>query len=204
MPEWWTTYVGPAAPIIGGTVGALIGATVTYLLVQKRKRIVFIAGKSESLTDSLKARGGEIAKVSINKQELDSLNRAEVHAINSGNTPISNCSFEILLPGEHAFINPSLNASSLLLQTAVLIQVTAVKRYTAVKLTIPFFNPKERLEVAIFFDGKLVEPEVMCRIEDVRCKVRRGLNVDSFLDDYVPNTLWAAVGRGVLRALINK
>ncbi|MGJ5141636.1 hypothetical protein ACQR1V_26890 [Bradyrhizobium oligotrophicum] len=202
MPEWWITYVGPIAPIIGATFGALIGAAVTYVLVQKRKRVIFFAGKSESLTESLKARTGEIAKVTINKQELNSLNRAEVHAFNSGNTSIANFSFEILIPGLHQFVQPSLNASSLLLQTDVLIKVSSVEQYSSIKLTAPFLNPKERLEVAVFFDGKLVEPEVMCRIEDVRCKVRRGLSIDSYLEDFGPNTILGAIGRGVIKGLI--
>jgi hypothetical protein len=204
MPEWWTLYVGPIAPIIGATVGALIGAAVTYTLVQKRKRVILFAGKSESLTDSLKARSGEIAKVTINKQELDSLNRAEVHAYNNGNTSIANFSFEIFLPGPHKFVQPSLNASSLLLQTDVLMKVASVEQYSSVRLTAPFLNPKERLEVAVFFDGKLVEPEVMCRIEDVQCKVRRGLSIDSYLEDFGPNTFLGAVGRGVMKGLISR
>ena len=47
MPEWWMTHVGPAAPIIGAIIAACIAAAVTYWLVQKRKKIIFIAGKSE-------------------------------------------------------------------------------------------------------------------------------------------------------------
>ena len=107
-----------------------------------------------------------------------------------------------MLLGPHEFIQPSFNASNLLLQTAVLLTVSSVKQYTSVKLAMPFFNPKERLEVTIFFDGELVEPEVMCRIEDVHVKVRRGLDINSFLDDFVPHTLWSAIGRGILKALL--
>ena len=72
------------------------------------------------------------------------------------------------------------------------------------RLTAHFLNPKELLEVAVFFDGKLVEPEVMCRIEDVQCKVRRGLSIASYLEDFGPNTLLGAIGRGVMKRLISR
>lgn len=82
MPEWWSLFVGPAAPTIG-RLNRRRHHGCNYLLFRlKRKRVLFIVGKTESLTDALKAKGGDNVKVSINKQELDTLNRAEVLAIN--------------------------------------------------------------------------------------------------------------------------
>lgn len=204
MPEWWSLFVGPAAPIIGGLIGAGITAAITYFFVLKRKRVLFIVGKTESLTDALKAKGGDNVKVSINKQELDTLNRAEVLAINNGNTAISNCSFEIVLDGKHTWVTPSLNASSVLLQSAVLIKVSTVDQYSTVMFTVPFFNPKEHLAVEIFFDGKAVQPHVWCRIEDVQVRTRYGIKIDTYLDDLLPNTLWARLARAALKVLLKQ
>ena len=117
------------------------------------------------------------------------------------NTAISNCSFEIVLDGKHTWVTPSLNASSVLLQSAVLIKVSTVDQYSTVMFTVPFFNPKEHLAVEIFFDGKAVQPHVWCRIENVQVRTRYGIKIDTYLDDLLPNTLWARLARAALKVL---
>jgi hypothetical protein len=172
MPE-----LGPIAPILGGVVGALIAATVSYFFVFKRRRVVFWIQKTRNLTDGMKP----FVAVAVEGSEVVELNRASVMVENSGNAALKDFEFEVRIPGHHGNCVAKAESSNPLLERAV----SVGKSYSSaseilVKVVVPFFNPKETFEVVLFFDNEADECEVRCRMEETTVTIRRGLPRSGF------------------------
>jgi hypothetical protein len=69
-------------------------------------------------------------------------------------------------------------------------------------ISMPYLNPKESVEVVLFFDDAVEECKVFCRMEDVKVKIRRGGTLlKQIFDERVPTTPLSFV-MALLRALI--
>jgi hypothetical protein len=175
MPEWWTSSVGPLAPIVAALVSAGIGAAITFLFTHKRKRLAFTIRKSEDLTSPLRQHHGLIS-FRFGLREVSSLNRAVVRVRNTGNTTIKDVKFDITLFGSHPFY-----LSEVSLRDPAMVRGIKTERpmgdssnSPALNVTADFLNPKESFEILIYFDGEVEQPDVYCRMEEVKIIKRQG------------------------------
>jgi hypothetical protein len=174
MGDWWTSTIGPAAPIVGALLSAIIGGAITLLIVHKRKKLTFIVRKSEDLTAPLKQHHGLIS-FRFGLRDVNSLNRAAVRVRNTGNTTIKDVKFSVLIFGTHAFhiSEISLGDSAIVrgIQTAWSVPDNADT--PTLYVSADFLNPKETFEVLIYFDGDVEQPDVSCRMEEVKVAIRQ-------------------------------
>jgi hypothetical protein len=164
----------PFITILGPIIGAIIGAVVTYFIVVKRRKASFSISKSEDVTLPLHREHRNIV-FKIGNQEMTNLNRASILVKNTGNTVISNFQFDIEVPGVHRNALADKLSENKQLHDAIDIEFDQPLRPTGplFHIKVPFFNPKETFEVVLFFDGITTDCNVRCRMEDLRCKIRR-------------------------------
>jgi hypothetical protein len=167
MDAFWQT-IGPLSPIIGGVLGAAIGAIITYVVVVKRKAVVIRIAASEDITRPLLGEN-DFMIFKIGDRELLNLNRAEISVRNTGSAAIKDFTFEIAVPG-----SPKNCIAKVATQNDNVGHAVEVKRKgTAIfDVAMPFFNAKESYVIAVFFDGKVEHCKVRCRIEDVSAKIK--------------------------------
>lgn len=174
MPEWWSSTVGPAAPIIGALLSAIIGGVITLVFIHKRKQLTFTMGKSEDLTSPLKQHHGLIS-FKFGLREVSNLNRATVRVKNSGNTTLKDVKFDVMIYGSHPF-----HISEVSMRDANLLG--AIKTDWGIdgssnpklSVSVDFLNPKETFELLMYYDGEPEQPTVYCRMEEVRVKLKTG------------------------------
>jgi hypothetical protein len=164
-------YIGPLAPIIGGFVGASIGAFVTYYLVLVRKAVTFLVGKSEDITLPLRQEH-DFIEFKIGDRTLLNLNRASVIVRNSGNGAITDFCFDIEIPGRHPHYLAKLVTNDVDLRNSVKISWDEPPESRSLfHIRTGFLNPKEGYEVVVFFDGPTDDCNILCRMEGVKCKI---------------------------------
>jgi hypothetical protein len=196
-------FVGPLAPIIGAIVGALIAAIVTYSLVVKRKSVVFWIRDTEDLTSSLRKHHHAIL-FKIGEIETANLNRATVSVSNVGNVSVPNLKYEIVVPGTHQVALAEAGTENFQLRQEIVITGTNRNADPAFTVSVTFLNPKESFDVEIFFDGRMTNCEVYCRMEELKVKVRKG---GSVIDEAVefgggPEAMMGALIVASLRRLV--
>jgi hypothetical protein len=172
--SWWIAYA-PFVTVAGPIVGALIGAGVTYLLVIKRKTVLFVKSPSEDLTLPLHQNLQRISH-KIDDREVLNLNRGMIHVLMRGNTSIDNFKFEIIIRGVHDFVLSQVTSLSDQLSNGVKFdyrKIRTAKPADVIAVSLPFLNPKEGLTVSVFFDNETVDCEVDFRMPDVRADFLR-------------------------------
>jgi hypothetical protein len=189
-----TQYL-PIITIFGPIIGALIGAAITLRFVVKRKRVTFYLYRTEDLTSELRKKLSVVV-LRLNNRDVTELNRGTVMVRNSGNAPIINFQFDIMIPGEHELrLADKFSEDSNLHQAIDIAWDDPASTYNhRFKIKVPYFNPKENFTISVFFDKNPDDLAILCRIEDVKCKIRD--------PDYIySNTLSAAFLRGLLRGI---
>jgi hypothetical protein len=166
---------GPIAPIVGAIVGACITAGVTYFFIYKRKVVTFWVSETEDLTLPLRQHHSFV-RFKVGDSELANLNRARVVVKATGNTAISNLTFDIEIPGAHPMYLAEHHAESPKLYHAIQIDWDKPPKTSDPRfhITVPFLNPKEKFDILVFFDERSDRCNIHCRIEDVRAPVKRG------------------------------
>jgi hypothetical protein len=171
--------LGPVAPVLGGIVGALITAVVSYFFIFKRRRVTFWIQNTRNLTEGMRP----FVAITMEGSEVIELNRASVVVENSGNTSLKDFEFEVRIPGHHGNCVGKAESTQPLLERAVKVEKShSSTSEILVKVLVPFFNPKEVFEVVLFFDNKADECEVRCRMEETDVKIKRGLPRSGFQD----------------------
>jgi hypothetical protein len=171
-------------PVVA-TVGPIIAAIITLVVTrrwQKMKRVTFWAEPSEDLTLPIK-ESGQLVVVEIGQYRGFDLNRGVVTARNSGHAAIKDFTFQIRIPGEHELLLAEVGSEKKELAAAARItrEQSGPLKVTfnpIFRVEVPFFNPEEIFEVILFFDKGVKRCEVSCRMEDVRCKIKRGKKRD--------------------------
>ena len=80
------------------------------------------------------------------------------------------------------------------LYKAITTEWVVLDNFLRLKISVPFFNPKEHFETKILFDGEPDDLWIECRMEDLKCKVKRPFNLEG-------ETFSAAFVRGVIKGL---
>jgi hypothetical protein len=201
------TLLGPLSPIIGAVIGAVIASLVTYFIVVRRQYLMFWILKSNDIAFPLRQQAmllRQFFSIKIGDREFHNLNKSTVRVKNIGNIAIQHLSFDVVIPGEHTAVAVA-SARNLDLRRSVQVE----SKYDDIKIPIDpmyaistsYLNPKESFEIALFFDGKVDECEVYCRMEDVKIKIRRGGTlVEQIFDDRVPTSIGAKFVRYLLFA----
>ena len=183
----------PIAPIIGAVIGASIAAFVGYFFLQKRKQVLFFVEGTEDITSPLRRQHGLIS-FKFGLRDVSNLCRSAVRVRNNGNSAIQNFTFEIDIPGSHPFHLDEVVCSESSLYKAITTEWVVLDNFLRLKISVPFFNPKEHFETKILFDGEPDDLWIECRMEDLKCKVKRPFNLEG-------ETFSAAFVRGVIKGL---
>src|SRR5690242_145420 len=90
----------PLIAIVGPILAAFITALVTRHF-RERKRINFNVDGVDDLMLSLRQHF-PVVVLRLGNQDVRSLNRAVVYVSNTGNVPLKDVSFDVVIPGEHS------------------------------------------------------------------------------------------------------
>lgn len=179
-PMDWSVSFGPIGPVIGAIIGAAATLTVGYFITHKRRRITFSLYKAEDVTIGLRKQNRHVA-LKFEDGEALNLNRARIRSQNTGNTAVGKFVFEIRL-----FQNLSYYYTDVISNTSnIPISIEPISGQGSmnellVRVSVDFINPSEALDFVLWYDGPTVNPEVRCRIEDVKTII-----VSAGTDDHI-------------------
>ena len=131
---------------------------------------------TEDLTRSLQGHNHQIV-VSVDGQGFLNLNRATVHAKNTGNVSLESLKFDIEIPGEHHSYLANLIEGDRELRRVVDIAMDQPPAYFNPTFHVnvgSFLNANEVLGIAVFFDNAAYDCIVRCRLPGVKTRTRVG------------------------------
>jgi hypothetical protein len=67
-------------------------------------------------------------------------------------------------------------------------------------IKVPFFNPKERFDIVVFFDEAADDCNVHCRIEDVKSPIKRGDFIST--RDLLEGFTWAEAAKMIIGLVV--
>jgi hypothetical protein len=183
---------GSSAILVALAVGiiGLIFAVLRSVAANKVKanaaanRLVFVIGKTENLDDGF-GRGPGMRIVAPDGAEVEHLNKCNIGCTNVGVDTIKDLRFDVLLPGARKYLSADFKATAKgIASSATYSSLSNLTKplSSGIKITLPFLNSKESLPLSVWFDGPADKCEVECRIENVKCVVKR---TDRILNDYV-------------------
>jgi hypothetical protein len=164
--------IGPLAPIIGAIVGAVIASLVTYFVVVRRKSASFSIRSSTDLTRAIRRLHRNIS-VKIGDKEFPNLHQNALDVRNTGNSTIKDFSFQVMLSGVFIAYFAEIETNDIRLRQDITLTDEGHSGVDPVfNVQVPFLNVKERFRLVIFYSGQPSPCEVICRMEDLRVKVR--------------------------------
>lgn len=165
---------GDVLVAIATIIGALVGVLGTYLVEHFRKTrrsILFNLAAPEDLASALRERGNSF-EVKVNEVTTQSLVAAGVTVKNTGNTTISDISFDLVIPGRHTLALVDIISDNAKLKSAIKIDFgpELPPRDPSFRVSVAFFNPGEAFKLATFSDGAETRCEIACRLPEVKTK----------------------------------
>lgn len=168
----------PLIAIVGPIAAALITLAATRYF-RERKHLTFVIVRTEDLTLPLR-RDRNLISFKIDDKEVKEFNRALVFVENTGNVAIKELSFVVRMVGLHNVRLFNMESENAALKENIQAEWDEYAFDDELRVSLPFLNPKESFRVALFFDGKPTDVEVLYRMEGVTPIFRRNSTITAF------------------------
>jgi hypothetical protein len=155
-------------------LGAILGVAGAYLVEYFRKErlaVRFALTSPEDLARALRERGNSF-EVKVNDFSTQQLIAAGVTVKNTGNTTITDLTFDLIIPGPHRLALAEVITDNVKLKSAVSIDFDRVlpPKDPLFKISVPFLDPRETFKITTFSDGPENICTVACRLPGVKIK----------------------------------
>lgn len=193
---------------IASILAAILGGVTIYLLDRYRagrKSLRFTVERAEAISDILRAHGA-FFEIKIGTRTTQELNLAGIALRNSGNLPVENLEFEVIIPGTRSLFFAEAACKNEKLKQAIRIDSDYTQETDPrFGIRLSYFNPGESFQIKTFYDGPPTSCKVACRLPAVTTRIdtaeaveRRAVFVGKIMDRAPIGIAFAALLVGFL------